>query len=101
MKNHREDSRSERVTNSTSAASEAISPPGEKAKKSKNIGIVTNCTNLNIRVEADPDAHIVAVIPALTEVLIDSDASTNDFYKVCTAAGIEGFCMRKYIAPRR
>lgn len=26
------------------------------------------------------------------------DASTEDFYKVRTSDGVEGFCMRKYIA---
>lgn len=35
---------------------------------------------------------------ALTQVCVDFDASTEDFYKVRTSEGIEGFCMRKYIA---
>lgn len=64
-------------------------------------GVVTDCFKLNLREEANPNANVVAVIPALTEVVIEMEASTDSFYKVCTAAGIEGFCMRKYIAIRR
>lgn len=64
-------------------------------------GVVTDCLKLNLREEADPDANVVTVIPALAEVVIDMEASTDSFYKVCTAAGIEGFCMRKYIAIRK
>jgi hypothetical protein len=30
--------------------------------------------------------------------MIDEKESTEEFYKVCTAAGIEGFCMKKFIA---
>ena len=47
-----------------------------------------------------PDIHsdVAVVIDALTQVCVDLDASTEDFYKVTTSDGIEGFCMRKYIA---
>lgn len=70
-------------------------------EKATVIGVVTDCLKLNLREKADPDADVVAVIDALTEVVIDMEASTDSFYKVCTAAGIEGFCMRKYIAIRK
>lgn len=65
------------------------------------IGVVTDCMKLNLREEASSDAAVLTEIPALTEVVVDLDASTDAFYKVCTAAGIQGFCMKKYIAIRR
>lgn len=77
------------------------SPDTEEKRKVRITGVVTDCTKLNVRAEPDPNADVVAVIPALTEVVISIDASTSSFYKVCTAAGIEGFCMRKYIAVRK
>ena len=44
---------------------------------------------------------MIDVIPALTEIVIDAGASTDEFYRVHTAEGIEGFCMKKYIAVRK
>lgn len=64
-------------------------------------GVVTDCRKLNIRKEPDPNADVISVIPVSTEVIIDVEASTDDFYKVCIAAGVEGFCMKKYIAIRK
>lgn len=61
------------------------------------IGIVTDCRLLNVRKEANTDSPIICVIPALSEVMIDPTESTDEFYKVCTAAGVEGFCAKKYI----
>ena len=46
----------------------------------------------------DITADVAVVIDALTLVCVDLDASTEDFYKVRTSDGVEGFCMRKYIA---
>ncbi len=70
-------------------------------EKKPVIGIVTDCLKLNLHQEPDPDTAVVTVIPALAEVAVDMEASTDNFYKVCTAAGIEGFCMRKYIAIQK
>lgn len=61
------------------------------------IGMVSNCEKLNIREEPNPNAKVLGKISANTEILIDGCESTETFYKVCTAAGIEGFCMKKYI----
>lgn len=79
----------------------ADSPAMEEHQKVKVTGVVTDCTKLNVRAEPNPNADVVAVISMLTEVVVDTDASTSGFYKICTAAGIEGFCMRKYIAIRK
>lgn len=61
------------------------------------IGIVTDCVKLNVRKEPDIQADIVAVIPFASEVSVDVSDSTFDFYKVVTAAGTEGFCMKKFV----
>lgn len=62
------------------------------------VGIVIDCKNLNIREQPDGDADILGTIPADSKVLIDESDSTSEFYKVCAASGLEGFCMKKYIA---
>lgn len=66
------------------------------------IGVVTDCLQLRVRSTPEVrDNNVVTLIDALSEVHIDEESSTDDFYKVCTASGIEGFCMKKHIAVRR
>ena len=60
-------------------------------------GIVTNCSRLNIRKEPNVDSDIVCGVSNNTEVIIDEESSNDGFYKITTSAGIEGFCMKKYI----
>lgn len=62
------------------------------------LGIVHQCQTLNVREEPDKDADIVCSIQCLTEVMVDENESTDEFYKICTASGIEGYCMKKYIS---
>lgn len=66
---------------------------------SKN-GIVIGCKSLLIREKPDKNAGIVTVISAGSEVTINKEHSTDQFYKVRNNAGIEGFCMRRYIRIR-
>ena len=61
------------------------------------IGVVSGCSRLNVREAADADADIIGIIEEGSEVEIDKSKSTADFYKVYTAAGFEGFCMKKFI----
>ena len=65
------------------------------------IGVVTDCLRLNVRKEPDPDAPVVAIVDALTQVDVDMEGSTELFCKVRTSDGIEGFCMKTYIQLRR
>jgi ABC-type molybdenum transport system ATPase subunit/photorepair protein PhrA len=67
-------------------------------KVNKTIGVVSGCQRLNVRGEASADAEVVSAITENSEVIIDEEASTEDFYKVCTTAGVEGYCMRQYIS---
>lgn len=64
-------------------------------------GVVVGCLHLKVYESPDQEDEIVTVITALTEVMVDMDASTDDFYKICIAAGIQGYCEKKYIALRR
>lgn len=73
----------------------------EGIKSAAISGVVVNCLKLNVRREPKVNGEIITAIPALTEVVIDMDASSSDFYKVCAATGVEGFCMRKYIALKQ
>lgn len=69
----------------------------EKANEEIKIGVVANCNKLNVREKPNLNAAIVCEINSKTELVIDEGESTDEFYKVFTASGIEGFCMKKFI----
>lgn len=60
-------------------------------------GEVTDCKKLNVRNAADTEAEVLCTIDAGSEVVIIGSESTDEFYKVFTAAGVEGFCMKQFI----
>lgn len=63
----------------------------------RKIGKVSGCNKLNVRKLPSKSAEVVSVIDDGAEVMIDEDASTVMFYKICTEYGIEGYCMKKFI----
>lgn len=64
-------------------------------------GKVIGCTCLNMRNANSIDAKIVAVIGAGSIVTIDESKSTPDWYYVTNEDGVEGFCMKSYIAEKK
>lgn len=60
-------------------------------------GMVANCAKLNVRNEPSKEAGIQCEIENGTEVMIDQNESTDEWYKVYTKEGVEGFCMKKFI----
>lgn len=72
-------------------------PEKEPEAKKEIAGIVTNCVRLNVRKEPDFDADILCTIDVSTNLIIDEEESTDEFYKICTSAGIEGYCVKTYI----
>lgn len=67
--------------------------------ESKHIsGVVVDCVKLNVREQPNPNADILGIINEGSEVLVNEEESTDDFYKICTSAGLEGYCMRKFVS---
>lgn len=60
------------------------------------IGVV-NCLRLHIHSEPSIDSEIVCKVRYATEVVVDPDNSTEEFYKVYTAIGAEGFCEKELV----
>ena len=69
----------------------------EPVKSAKVHGIVRNCGMLNIRQEKSTTANVVDIIGHGTTVEVEMTESTEDWYKICTAAGSEGYVMANYI----
>lgn len=55
-----------------------------------------NCLRLHIHSEPNLNSEVVCKVRYLTEVEVDLENSTNDFYKIYTAIGAEGYC-EKYL----
>ena len=58
---------------------------------------LVNCLRLHIYAEPDETSDVVCKIRYLTDVAVDLRNSTEDFYKICTAVGAEGFCRKELI----
>lgn len=63
-------------------------------------GIVAGCSKLNVRSKPAIDADILVVLEVNSEIVIDPARSTNEWVKVTTAAGVEGYCMRKFVSAK-
>lgn len=61
---------------------------------------IANCLRLHIFSEPNLESEIVCKVRYLTEVAIDLNNSTEDFYKVHTAVGAEGFCQKDLITVK-
>lgn len=58
---------------------------------------IVNCLRLHIFSEPSLESEIVCKIRYLTEVEIDLNNSTEDFYKIYTAIGAAGFCQKNLV----
>lgn len=86
------------VTETPDTAEPPVEPtPIVETKPAIITGYVTNCVKLNVRNAPRSTAGIVCEIACDTEVEINEQESTNDFYKIYTSSGIEGYCMKSYI----
>lgn len=61
------------------------------------IGIVSNCSKLNVREKPTKSGEVKCILNAGTEIIIDIEKSTNTWYYVTTPSGIEGYCMKQFI----
>lgn len=86
----------------TEEATELVVEPEEKTEEAVEaepvvIGKVTDCIKLNVRRGAVITADVREVIEEGAIVEINEKRSTDDWYRVRTESGTEGFCMKEYI----
>lgn len=76
--------------------------PEEKTEEAVEVesvvkGKVTDCVKLNVRRGAVLTSDIREVIEEGSTVEINEKRSTEEWYRVRTKSGTEGFCMKEYI----
>lgn len=90
----------EEVIAEVAATAEVEAPVEEVVETVSKVGMVTGCEKLRVRKGPNATADVICEITKSTAVIIDEEASSNDFYKVCTESGVEGFCMKKFITVK-
>lgn len=71
-------------------------PEVPEESEAKN-GVVFNCAKLNVREKPVAGSRVVSIIDAGTELAVTTDESFGIFYKICTASGVEGYCVKDYV----
>lgn len=64
------------------------------------MGMVIDCVKLNIRERPRKSADVTCVVVTGTELEIDMSQSTAEWYSVCTATGVKGYCMKSFISVK-
>lgn len=60
-------------------------------------GVVVNCAKLNMRAKPNANAAVICVLNAASEIEINIEESTDEWFRVYTATGVDGYCMRKFV----
>lgn len=60
-------------------------------------GVVAKCAKLNVRSKPSTTADVITVLNANDILKIDVDKSTDEWFKICTTNGINGYCMRQFV----
>ena len=61
------------------------------------IGKISGFEKLYVRKEASKDSEPVGIVTDKDDLSIDVDHSTDDFYKVITSNGLEGYCVKEFV----
>lgn len=70
---------------------ETITPPVEPV-----YGVV-NCDKLNVRRGPSKDSKVMCIVSKGEEVMLVAEESTEEWYKVITKTGFDGYCMKEFI----
>lgn len=60
-------------------------------------GVINGCDRLNIRSEASKTSDVIGTITKEDTLVIDENKSTEDFYKVTTSNGLDGYCVKQFV----
>ena len=61
------------------------------------IGKISGFEKLYVRKEASKDSEPVGIVTDKDDLSIDITRSTDDFYKVITSNGLEGYCVKEFV----
>lgn len=87
------------VTSSVQPAPVVEQPKAEEPKPV--FGVVSGCAKLNIRNSPSVNGNVVCVVDENTRLMISLSDSTTEWYSVYNSAGLNGFCMKKFVTVKQ
>lgn len=73
------------------------SDSNDNIENNEIIGKINGYDKLYVRKEASVDSEPVGIVTKDDDLSIDAIHSTDDFYKVYTSNGLEGYCVKKFV----
>lgn len=77
-----------------------VEPEPEVEESKETFGIVCDCNKLNVRKLPNKAAVVACEVTVGAKLQVDLDKSTLEWYSVRTASGVEGYCMKKFVAVK-
>ena len=71
--------------------------PVVKEEPVKVTGIISGCDKLNVRKSPNLKAERITIVSKGDKVTIDKKKSNKNWYRITTASGSYGYCMREYV----
>ena len=87
----------ENPTEETVATLEEVIEETTEETVMEQFGFVSGCSKLNIRKAPNVNADIECVVNEGSELKIDKSKSIEGWFNICTANGVEGYCMSKFV----
>ena len=87
----------EKVTEEVTEPEVIVPSIENNVENNEVIGKISGFEKLYVRKEASKDSEPVGIITSETVLTIDEENSTEDFYKVTTNEGLEGYCVKKFV----
>lgn len=78
------------------AEAEVVEEPVIEVVKDEPL-VGTTTTKLNIRSMPEVGDNVVTVVNEGTVVMIDCPVADGEWFKIYTEAGVEGYCMKKFV----
>lgn len=92
---------SENQNNENLVVNEIVEQNNEEVVNEVNYvdGVVSGCDKLNVRAKDSKESEALCIVDRDTVLKVDLsvDDSANEFYKIVTPSGVEGYCMKKFI----
>ena len=73
----------------------------ESKDQSEKVTAVVKCIRLNVRKEPFLESNKIGTLVTGDEISIDLSKSTDRWYKVSTASGLDGYCVKDFVEFKR
>lgn len=87
----------EKVTEEVTEPEVIVPSIESNVENNEVIGKISGFEKLYVRKEASKDSEPVGIVTDKDDLSIDVAHSTDDFYKVITSNGLEGYCVKEFV----